>query len=74
MLRTDNALECIKNDVSFFCSKNEIIHQTFCSHTSQQNSVVECKQRHILNVARTLMIHMHVPKYLWADVVCVPFD
>ena len=35
VLRTDNALEYIKKDVSIFCSKNGIIHQTFCSHTSQ---------------------------------------
>jgi len=26
VLRTDNALEYVKNDVSLFCSKNEIIH------------------------------------------------
>ena len=58
----------MKNDVSLFCSKNEII-QTSCSHMSQQNGVVECKHRHILNVARIMMIHMHVPKYLWANAV-----
>ena len=32
VLRTDNALKYVKNDVSFFCSKNEIIHQLFCSY------------------------------------------
>jgi len=31
------AFEYIKKDVSIFCSKNEIIHQTSCSHTPQQN-------------------------------------
>ena len=30
VLRTDNALEYMKNDVPLFCSKNEIIHQTSC--------------------------------------------
>ena len=69
VLRTDNALKYMKNDVSLFYSKNKIVHQTSCSHTSQQNGVVERKHRHILDVARTMMIHMHVPKYLWADVV-----
>jgi len=56
----------VNSDVSFF-SKNEIIHQTSYSHTSQQNGIAECKHRHILNVARTMMIHMHVLKYLWYD-------
>jgi len=69
MLYTDNALKYVKMDVSIFCSKNGIIHQTSCSHTSQQNGVAKRKRRHILDVARTLMIHMSVPKYLWSDVV-----
>jgi len=62
VLRTDNALEYIKNDVSLFCSKNGSIHQTSCSHTSQHNGVVERKRKHkhILDVARTMIIHMHV--------------
>jgi len=67
VLHTDNVLEYVKKDVSSFCSKNEIIHQTSCSHTSQQNGVAERKHRHILVVTRTLMIHMSVPKYLWFD-------
>jgi len=69
VLRTDNALEYVKKDVSIFCSKNEIIHQISYSHTSQQNGTVRRKHRHILDVARTIMIHMSVPKYLWFDVV-----
>ena len=34
VLYTDNVLKYVKNNVSLFCSKNEIIHQTSCSHTS----------------------------------------
>ena len=55
--------------MSIFCSKNEIIHQTSCSHISQQNRVNERKHRHILDIARTMMIHMRVLKYLWSDAV-----
>ncbi|XP_020258205.1 uncharacterized protein LOC109834580 [Asparagus officinalis] len=50
ILRTDNALEYMKSDVSKFCALNGIIHQTSCSHTSQQNGVAERKHRHILDV------------------------
>ena len=60
VLRTDNVLEYVKKNVSSFCSKNEIIHQTFCSHTSQQNRVAERKHRHILYVARTLMQYLEI--------------
>jgi len=31
------------------------------------NGVVERKHRHILDVARTIMAHMSVLKYLWYD-------
>ena len=62
-------MEYVKNDVSTFCSKNIIIHQTYYSHTSQQNGVVECKHKHILDIARTMMIRMSVLKYLWSRAV-----
>jgi len=40
------------------CAKNEIIHHTSRSHTSQQNDVVESKHKHVLDVTRTMMIYM----------------
>jgi len=74
VVRTDNALEYVKHDVPIFCSKNGIIHQTSCSHTSrshtsQQNEIAKRKHKHILDVARTIMFHMHVLKYLWSETV-----
>jgi len=63
VLHTDNALEHVKKDVFIVCSKMGF-HQTSCSHTSQQNGVSERKHRQILDIARTIMIHMSVPKYL----------
>ena len=46
VFRTNNVLKYMKNGVSLFCSKNEIIHQTSCSHMSQQNGIVERKYTH----------------------------
>ena len=60
--RTDNALEFMQSNISEFCASHGILHQTSCPHTSQQNRVAERKHRHILNVTRTLMVQMHVPK------------
>ena len=45
------------------------MHQITCPHTSQQNGVAERKHRHILDVARSIMLEMFVPKYLWLDVI-----
>jgi len=59
-----NVKKCI-----YFLFQNGIIHQTSCSHRSQQNGVVEGKNRHIPHVARAIIIHMSVPKYLWSDAV-----
>jgi len=65
VFRTDNVLEYVKKDVSIFCSKNKIIHQTSYSHTSQQNGVVERKHKHILDVARTMMIRGGTRNKFW---------
>lgn len=50
-------------------SDNGIIHQSSCVDTPQQNGVSERKNRHLLEVARSLMFTMNVPKYLWGDAV-----
>ncbi|KAL0319366.1 UNVERIFIED_CONTAM: Retrovirus-related Pol polyprotein from transposon RE2 [Sesamum angustifolium] len=65
ILRTDNALEFVQKSVSDFCNSKGILHQTSCPYTSQQNGVAERKHRHLLDVARTIMTHMHVPKSYW---------
>jgi len=50
---------------NFFINKG-IIHQTSCVNTPQQNSIVERKQDHLLNVARVFMIQSHLPKIYWS--------
>jgi hypothetical protein len=69
IFRTDNALEFVQAPIASLCAERGIIHQTTCPHTSQQNGVAERKHRHILDVARSLLAEMHVPRYLWSDAV-----
>ena len=46
-----------------------ILHQTSCPDTPPQNGVAERKNRHLLEVTRSLMHTMNVPKFLWSEAV-----
>ncbi|RVX06280.1 Retrovirus-related Pol polyprotein from transposon RE2 [Vitis vinifera] len=40
-----------------FMSHHGILHQSSCAHTPQQNGVVERKNRHLVETARTIFLH-----------------
>jgi transposase InsO family protein len=69
MIRTDNGTEYVNNKISTFLSAEGILHQTSCADTPPQNGVAERKNRHLLEVARSLMFAMNVPKFLWSEAV-----
>jgi len=49
--------------------QNEIIFQTSCTGTPQQNGCVEHKHQHILNVARALRFQGCLPIDFWRECV-----
>ena len=71
VLRSDNAKEYFFAPFTSFMSQHEILHQFSCAHTPQQNGVTERKNRHLVETARTLLLHSNVPFRFWGDAVLI---
>ncbi|KAJ9701155.1 hypothetical protein PVL29_006480 [Vitis rotundifolia] len=69
VLRSDNAREYFSAPFTSFMSHHGILHQSSCAHTPQQNGVAERKNRHLVETARTILLHSNVPFRFWGDVV-----
>jgi Integrase core domain len=67
--RSDNGTEYVNKNFSDFFKEKRIIHQTTCVNTPQQNGVSERKNRHLLEVTRSLLFQNNVPKSYWSDAV-----
>ena len=50
-------------------SSHRILYQSSCAYTPQQNGVAECKNRHLVETARTLLLHDKVPQSFWGDAI-----
>ena len=69
VLRSDNAREYSFAPFISFMFQHGILHQSSCAHTPQQNGVAERKNRHLVETARTLLLHCHVPFCFLGDAV-----
>ena len=66
-LRTNNGTEYFNSTLGNFILKNDMIHQSSCVNTPQQNEVFECKNSHLLKVTRSLLFGSNVSKHFWFD-------
>lgn len=71
MLKTNNVQEYFSSILNDYLLIPGIIHQSSCVDTPQQNRAVERKNRHLLEVARSLMFTTHVPKHIWGEAVLI---
>lgn len=69
IFRSDNGGEYTSHAFKNHLAKHGIIHQTSCPYTPQQNGVAERKNRHLMEVARSMMFHTNVPMRFWGDAV-----
>ncbi|KAJ4700914.1 Retrovirus-related Pol polyprotein from transposon TNT 1-94 [Melia azedarach] len=69
ILRSDNGTKYINSILGAYLSENGIIHQKSCWDTPQQNGVAERKNRHLLEVARSLLFISNVPKFFWGEAI-----
>ncbi|KAM1789243.1 hypothetical protein ACFX11_039423 [Malus domestica] len=65
ILRFDNGSEYVNNDFTHYLTNHGIFHETTCPQTPQQNGVVERKNSHLLETARSLLIGAYVPRSFW---------
>jgi transposase InsO family protein len=68
-LRSDNGTECVNQEFEKFLALNGLKHQTTYVNTPEQNGVAERKNRHLLEVARSILFTMNVLTFLWGEVV-----
>ncbi|XP_010495867.1 PREDICTED: uncharacterized protein LOC104773016 [Camelina sativa] len=69
VLRSDNGGEYTSHKFKEHLAKHGILQQTSCPYTLQQNGVAERKNRHLMEVARSMMFHSHVTRRYWGDAV-----
>ncbi|KAG6696818.1 hypothetical protein I3842_09G168100 [Carya illinoinensis] len=69
ILKTDNAKEYFNSILNDYLLSHGIVHQSSCVNTPQQNGIAERKNRHLLDVARSLMFSTHVPKFFWGEAI-----
>lgn len=69
IIRSDNASELLSNHMQEFFNSHNIIHQTTCVNTFQQNEIVERKHRHLLEVTCSLRFQAGLPKSFWSECI-----
>lgn len=69
ILRTDNAKKHFSSHLGKYLLEQGIIHQSSCVETPKQNGVLERKNGHLLEVAKSLLLTSSVPKFFWGEAV-----
>ena len=65
VFRTNNRKEYFNKFLGDYFVKNSIFYHSLCMDTPQQNGIAEHKNKHLLEVAKSLLFTTQVLMYLW---------
>ncbi|GJR48286.1 retrovirus-related pol polyprotein from transposon TNT 1-94 [Tanacetum coccineum] len=68
-VRTDNGTEFVNKTLDGWFESVGISHETSVPRSPQQNGVVERQNRTLMEAARTMLIFVKAPLFLWAEAV-----
>nr|GEY39886.1 retrovirus-related Pol polyprotein from transposon TNT 1-94 [Tanacetum cinerariifolium] len=66
-IRTDNETEFVNQTLRDYYKEVGISHETSVARSSQQNVVVERRNRTLIEAAHTMLIYAQAPLFLWAE-------
>ncbi|RVW92470.1 Retrovirus-related Pol polyprotein from transposon TNT 1-94 [Vitis vinifera] len=66
---SDNAKDYFNQVLTPYFQREEIIHESSCVNTPQQNGVAERKNGHLLDSTRSFLFQKNVPKSFWGEAV-----
>nr|GEU49198.1 integrase, catalytic region, zinc finger, CCHC-type, peptidase aspartic, catalytic [Tanacetum cinerariifolium] len=68
-IRTDNGTEFVNQTLREYYEQVGISHETLVARTLQQNSVIERRNRTLIEAACTMLIYAQALLFLWAEAV-----
>ncbi|GKC88093.1 retrovirus-related pol polyprotein from transposon TNT 1-94 [Tanacetum coccineum] len=68
-VRTDNGTEFVNKNLTDYYEGVDITHEKTVPRTPQQNGVVERRNCTLVEAARTMLIFLKAPLFLWAEAV-----
>ncbi len=68
-LRTDNGTEYLSTEFQEYLKSREIQHELTVAYTPQQNGIAERMNQTLMESARSMMYHAHLPKKFWAEAI-----
>nr|GEW89032.1 retrovirus-related Pol polyprotein from transposon TNT 1-94 [Tanacetum cinerariifolium] len=70
-IRTDNGTEFVNQTLHEYYEQVGISHETSFASSSQQNGVIERRNRTLIEAARTMLIYAQALLFLWAEAVAI---
>jgi len=67
ILRSDSGGEYMSNEFQKYLQQKGILSQRSFLYTPQQNGMAERKNRHLLDITRSLLLQASVPSRFWAE-------